>query len=245
MRLAFFGLIVPVFVSSFAFGASLDCLERITPALDVTGEVEPVREDYSRSLAELRKQAEKPPTLVTFGSLQASIELAGGLGATAPERNEGRWCSRIFGMRVRVLLKERVLFVAREAANDPCLLNAVLDHERRHDTFDHVWVKEAVSHVRTTLRPLVEQLGTITGSTESEIEVERKRLLAPLWAKVLALDLSRDRLRRHAEAVDTAEEIARFYRSCAAVEAFVEETRNTLCRQPSLLTPEQRAQCSR
>ena len=170
--------------------------------------------DYTRSepeLTRLHAGAASPHrtmglTLTRLGH-DAEIDF---IGVNDPAR--GRTCFRT-QVRVELFMRPLTVYVAREAADDPCLRTVIHEHELKHVAVYDAYLQEAADGLA---REIPAELGNEVRYTDDEagarrdVEVRVRRYLAD------RLEQSGRELEVRQRSVDSPEEYARIAAACRA-----------------------------
>ena len=179
---------------------------------DVTRPTFSIREDYSRSYADLARMSEPAAvnhrtvglTRAKFG-YRSSLELEG-----LEDAKGGRACAKPL-VRVDIEVSGMTVYVAREYRGDACREPLILEHERKHVA---VFERYAAEIAPSLERDLEARFGNrvVYGTTMASIQQSIKRDLAA------HLDAFMERARadidrRHAQ-IDTPDEYEKIARLC-------------------------------
>jgi hypothetical protein len=217
--------------------ADAACAPPAQPALIVErGRDDPVRREEASTLVELTrrsrgKRSDANPDAHTFGLTESTIESRVHVAVEARRAPGGLTCAAPREVRVVVRLVARRVYVAREARGNACVRREVLRHEQRHVALDDAMMPELLASVRRSLAGPVSRLPAWPVGGDAELRGAARRTANELNALVAALPFGEERRARHAAAVDTPAEYARFSRACkGAVGAIIRRAQEEAAR---------------
>lgn len=125
-------------------------------------------------------------------------------------------CVSLASVEVRVMLRERRIYVAREWKPGTCAYTAILDHERKHQAVDEELVRRYEPRIRQAIESAVAKAGPLA-VLAAQREEAQDRLAKAMEAAVAQVfnELSEEQKDRQAD-VDAGLEYARVTDSCSA-----------------------------
>lgn len=125
-------------------------------------------------------------------------------------------CVSLASVEVRVSLRERRIYVAREWKPGTCAYTAILDHERKHQAVDEELVRRYEPRIRQAIESAVAKAGPLA-VLATQREEAQDRLAKAMEAAVAQVfnELSEEQKDRQAD-VDAGLEYARVTDSCSA-----------------------------
>lgn len=165
---------------------------------------EPLRDD-SLSLDQLSRLDEAAYGKVALGATESTFDLATEASlTTAPSLGTG-YCAYLTRLDVTLHLSDRVVHVAREFRDEPCVHGEVLAHELRHVRLDDQLLDAERGRADAALVSALKGGAAAWGATERDAAEALKARLATITHTLSGQFTLRRRL-AHAEQVDTPAE---------------------------------------
>jgi hypothetical protein len=160
-----FLLLAGGFLGSYAQAAS--CQAIAPPTLEVDASSDEVREVFDTTEAEIRRIAAArglQPHWPGLGAYAAELRYVANIKEEA-EAERGSYCAIPTAVHLVIVLKRRVIHLARELQENPCLSEAVRQHAWRHARADEDALKQ-LPPLTEQLREALARLPPVRGETE-------------------------------------------------------------------------------
>ena len=148
-------------------GAHAAGCQRVPPALTVEVSSDEVREAFDITVADIRRLATArglQPHWPGLGAYVAQLRYRADIDEDA-EEDRGVYCATPRSVRLVILLNDRIIHLARELQESPCLRDAVRQHARLHARADEDALKQLPA-LTEHLRESLARLPPVRGDTE-------------------------------------------------------------------------------
>jgi len=211
-------LLVAVFTGAFlimgtahAHDADVACPTDATPKIDINVTPDEIKIKTDKSLQQLRQVAEGHHPGPLVGLYLGALQYTAQIDDTLQKIGTGRLCATPKYVTL-IMALDRIIWIPREFADDPCLAELARNHEEKHAAADAM----ALDHFRPSLGSAV---GAAVRRATSVAGVSRADVLAVLTQAIQsAVNRLLDEMeteRRHLDAVvDNETELERLKTAC-------------------------------
>lgn len=173
---------------------------------------EPLRDD-SLSLDELSHLDEAAFGKVALGATVSKFAMPTQIAAIAAPSLGAGFCAYLTRVDVVLKFSPRIVHVAREFHDEPCVHDEVLAHELRHVALDDKMLTEEGSALAAELPSQLGMIGAVWGTTREAAKAALQERALAIEGKESERFAQRRRL-AHAQQIDTPAESQRVQRMC-------------------------------
>lgn len=197
---------------------ALECPLPPLPIVLYETEYQPPSLDASKSAAELGSiaRAASPKSAERYehvlGISLAEIVRGGSVKTASMEAAPRFFCTWPTLLTIRLGYSGRTIYVAREAAEDACIEEAIRKHETSHATLDEDLLEQFRSRAIEAIRPYYERMVAQPSSSHSSGEARLKEQLDGVFEELFQ-SFATERSTAQAE-IDSPDEIQRVTQAC-------------------------------